>query len=664
MSEERKPGDRLQAAWEAIDRDELAAAEAIARNALRSNPRDVEATYLLGSSLLFQDRYQEALAPLQQAYQEARRKGAGHRLGYCYLALGDFKNAELVLAQEIEAYPDLVNARNALGIALVRQSRREEALAVFLEAARLDPGSVESNNNVGNVLGDLRRYEEAIPYLRKVLDANPDLAETHHNLGLTLQSLKRHEEAIASLQAALRLAPGASFTLSHLVWNQLSICQWQDLEARVDALRTQVRTDKIAAEPFTFVAISRSAEEQQLCTQIYIQEKFPRRPKPLWRETRYRHGRIRLAYLSADFREHATAYLSAGLFELHDRSKFEVFGISYGPDDRSAMRSRLKEGFDRFLDVRGKSDEDTARMLRDMEVDIAIDLHGHTIGTCLGILAHRPAPVQSSYLGFPGTTGAEFIDYLLADRIVLPEEQQQFCTEKVVYLPDCYQVNDAKRPIAERAPTREEAGLPRAGVVFCCFNNNYKITPDVFAIWMRLLHAVPGSVLWLLEDNSVAKRNLLDRAQSSGVDATRLVFAARLPNPQHLARHRLADLFLDTQPCNAHTTASDALWTGVPVLTCAGNTFAGRVASSLLAAVGLPELVTHSLEDYETLALRLAKDGRRLEELRSRLTRSRATAPLFDTDRFRRHIEAAYVTMWEIQQRGEPPTSFAVDPVS
>jgi predicted O-linked N-acetylglucosamine transferase (SPINDLY family) len=297
-----------------------------------------------------------------------------------------------------------------------------------------------------------------------------------------------------------------------------------------------------------------------------------------------------------------------------------------------------------------------------MEVDVAIDLKGHTTGTRLGIFAHRPAPVHASYLGFPGTTGADFIDYLLADRIVLPEEERRFYTEKVVYLPDCYQVNDAKRPIAQRTPTRAEAGLPEKGFVFCSFNNNYKITPDVFAVWTRLLRSVPESVLWLLEDNRAAKRNLLEAARSSGIDPARLVFAARLPNPAHLARHRLADLFLDTLPCNAHTTAADALWSGVPVLTCVGSTFPGRVASSLLAAAGLSELVTHTLQEYEALALKLAQDRRLLGAFRSRLARNRTTAALFDTDRFRRHIESAYLTMWEISQRGEPPRAFAVEP--
>jgi protein O-GlcNAc transferase len=671
MGDERKgkesPAEsqrRLSAGWDAIDRDDLSAAEEIARAALRSNPRDAEAAYLLGSSLLFQDRYPEAVAPLRAAYQGAARKGVGHRLGYCYLALGDLANAETVLEQEVRAYPDLVNARNALGIALVRQSRVAEALAVFLEAAKLDPRSVESNTNAGNVLGDLGRYEEAIPYLQRAIAVQPKLAETHYNLGMALQSLKRHDEAIASLQTALELAPGSAYTLGYVLWNEMSICRWRELDARVDALRGQMRDGNVPAAPFTFLAVSHSAGEQRHCAALHVREKVRARPAPLWQGTRYRHKKIRLAYLSADFREHPVAQLTAGLFERHDRARFEVCGISYGPDDRSAMRRRLMQGFDRFVDVLPLSDAGAAGLLREAEVDIAIDLQGHTTSARPGILAHRPAPVQVNYLGYPGTSGAEFIDYVIADAFVVPGEQKHFFSEQVVHLPDCFQVNDHQRVTATSAPTRAAEGLPESGFVFCCFNNTYKLNPWMFDIWMRLLRQVPGSVLWLREEGTTAGRNLGDEARARGVDPARIVFARRLPAfADHLARHRLADLFLDTLPYNAHTTASDALAAGLPLLTCAGSAYAGRVAGSLLRTIGLPELITDSLQDYEALALKLAREPRLHADLRSRLERNLSTSPLFDTDRFRRHIEAAYTRMWEISERGDKPQAFAVEPI-
>jgi predicted O-linked N-acetylglucosamine transferase (SPINDLY family) len=306
------------------------------------------------------------------------------------------------------------------------------------------------------------------------------------------------------------------------------------------------------------------------------------------------------------------------------------------------MRSRLARAFDRFVDVRALSDAQVARLLREMEIDIAVDLKGHTTEARLGILAHRPAPVQVAYLGYPGTSGAGFIDYVLADRFVLPETERDCWTERIVYLPDCYQVNDAGRAIAEQTPTRAAAGLPEHAFVFCCFNNSYKILPQTFDVWMRLLRALHGSVLWLLEDNAGARVNLEREARARGVDPSRLVFARRLPHAGHLARHRLADLFLDTLPCNAHTGASDALWAGLPLLTCAGRTFAGRVAGSLLHAVGLPELVTRSLVEYEALALQMAGERGQLMQLRERLAANRASAPLFDTERLRRNLESAY----------------------
>jgi protein O-GlcNAc transferase len=351
--------------------------------------------------------------------------------------------------------------------------------------------------------------------------------------------------------------------------------------------------------------------------------------------------------------------LAAALFEAHDRTRFEVIAFSCGPHDRSAMRRRLDAAFDRFFDVRGESDEAIAARIRDTGIDILVDLKGHTEQGRLEVLARRPAPVQVHYLGYPGTLGGEAVDYFIADRVVVPAGADQFFTEKLVFLDGCYQVNDRRRAIAAETPSRLQCGLPERGFVFCCFNNNYKITPDMFAAWMRLLNAVEGSVLWLLADRG-SEDNLRREAASRGIDPRRLVLASRLPLDAHLARHRVADLFLDTAPVNAHTTASDALWAGLPLITCAGRSFVSRVAASLLSAVGLPELVTTDLREYEELALALARTPERLAELRGKLEAGRATASLFDTARTCRQLEAAYLRMAEICRRGEPPRSFAV----
>jgi predicted O-linked N-acetylglucosamine transferase (SPINDLY family) len=407
------------------------------------------------------------------------------------------------------------------------------------------------------------------------------------------------------------------------------------------------------------VALLDSAADQRAAAHMLARDKFPPGP-PLWRGESYGHQRIRVAYVSADFHAHATSVLMAGVFEHHDRSTFETVAISYGRDDGSPLRGRVQRAFDRFLDVRGKNDADVARLMRALEIDIAVDLKGYTSEARPAVFASRPAPVQVNYLGFPGTMGAPFIDYLIADPIVVPEAHKPFYSEQIVWLPDTYQANDRTREVNETPIDRAGAGLPPSGFVFCCFNNSYKIQPPVFDVWMRLLKNVEGSVLWLVDDNPTTTNNLKREAEARGIDPQRLAFAPRCPLPEHLARHRLADLFLDTLPYNAHTTASDALWMGLPLVTCMGTTFAGRVAASVLHAAGLPELITETLEQYEALALRLARDPGGLARIKDRLVADRASMRLFEVERFTRGLETAYSMMHERRQRGVQPQAFAV----
>jgi predicted O-linked N-acetylglucosamine transferase (SPINDLY family) len=533
-----------------------------------------------------------------------------------------------------------------------------EALAAFRASLALEPAHAEANANAANLLFRLDRPQEALPFAAQALQAIPQMAEAHLNHGLILHALKRYEEAVASLGRAYHIAPDTPYTLSSLIWSALHCCDWRTLGAHLGALREQVRAARVAAAPFTLVAVSDSLAEQMQCAARHVRESLPARP-PLGRARPQADGRIRLAYLSADFHEHATAYLMARLFELHDRHRFELIGVSYGPDDGSATRARLARAFHHFIDVREMSDEAAARRLAELEPAIAVDLKGHTAHARLGILAHRPAPVQVTYLGYPGTSAAPFFDYIVADRLVIRPEDQAFYSEKIAYLPHSYQVNDDSVAIAA-APAREALGLPPAAFVFCCFNATYKITPQVFDVWMRLLAQVPASVLWLVDHGPAGTRNLRAAARERGIDPQRLVFAPRAGHAQHLARQRRADLFLDTLPYNAHTTASDALWAGLPLLTCSGSTFAGRVAASLLGALGLPELVATSLADYEALALALARDPHKLATVRHKLENNLRSAPLFDSARFCRDLERAYLRMWELHQRGEPPRSFEV----
>jgi len=416
----------------------------------------------------------------------------------------------------------------------------------------------------------------------------------------------------------------------------------------------QIENGKRVTSCFPVLGLTDSLQLQHQAAQIYTTSLFPPDDSLGEIPVKNRSGKIKLGYYSADLHNHATAYLMAELFERHDKSKFELFAFSFGPDTQDEMRARLVLAFDNFIDVRLQSDKDVAQLSRELGIDIAIDLKGYTTGARPRIFSYRVAPIQASYLGYPGTLGASYIDYLIADPILIPAESQAYYSEKIAYLPNSYQVNDRKRAISSRRFTKQELGLPEEGFVFCCFNNNFKITPDMLDTWVRILNAVEGSVLWLFEDNAAAGRNLREQAALRGLDASRLVFAPRMNLPDHLARHEAADLFLDTLPCNAHTTASDALWAGLPVLTCTGQAFASRVAASLLHAIELPELVTTNIKEYEDLAVELAHNPTKLQQLKDKLAANRLTTPLFDTELFASNLENCYSSMLERYHSDSP----------
>jgi predicted O-linked N-acetylglucosamine transferase (SPINDLY family) len=435
----------------------------------------------------------------------------------------------------------------------------------------------------------------------------------------------------------------------------MKLCDWSALDTQTSELLAKIEGGLQATPPFAVLAITSAPALQRKAAEIVVNERHPASPVLPPIPKRARQKKVRIGYYSADYHNHPTAYLMAGLFERHDRGKFELVAFSFGPDREDEMRRRVSAAFDQFIDVRDKADKDVALLSRNMAVDIAVDLKGFTQGHRAGIFSYGAAPIQVNYLGYPGTMGAKYIDYLIADRTLIPEDFRQHCSERIVYLPDSYQVNDRQRAIADRVFLRDELGLPQQGFVFCCFNNNFKITPATFDGWMRILKQVDGSVLWLLEDNPTASRHLRKEAEARGVSAGRLVFAGRMPLADHLARHRAADLFVDTLPCNAHTTASDALWAGLPVLTCMGEAFASRVAASLLNAIDLPELVTTSQEQYEALAVELATNPERIGQIKQKLERNRLTTPLFDTQLFTTRIEDAYTQMYERYQSDLPP---------
>jgi protein O-GlcNAc transferase len=628
--------------------------------ALTVRPTYAEALYNRGNVLQELKRHEEALVSYDGALTvKPEYVEALHNRGFALHGLKRYEEALASYQKALTIAPDSAELWNSRSLTLQELKRHDEALVSCDKALTLKPDFADALNNRGNALLDLKRYEEALADYDKALTIKPNLAEALHNRGAALDALKRYDEALASYDKALTTKPDLEFLYGARLHTKMQICDWDNVVGQVKELISKINRNEKASPPLTVLTLISSLPLQRKAAEIWVGGKFP--PSLLLPPIpkRARHEKIRIGYFSADFRMHVLSALTAELFETHDRARFDVIAFSTGPESNDEMRKRLKSAFDKFIDVRHKADKDVAELARSLEIDIAIDLGGHTLDSRSGIFASRAAPIQVAYLGYLGTTGAPYIDYLLADKALIPEEYRHYYCEKIAYLPS-YQANDSKRKISKKIFTRRELGLPDKGFVYCCFNNNFKITPDTFDGWMRILKSVEGSVLYLYADNDLAAANLKKQAALRGVDSQRLIFAKHIPQPEHLARYRAADLFLDTLPCNAGATASDALWAGVPVLTCMGEAFPSRVAGSLLRAIDLPELITTTQQQYEALAIKLAKNSKRLNALKQKLKRNRLKKPLFDTKLFTKHIEDAYALMYERYQADVPPAHVRV----
>jgi protein O-GlcNAc transferase len=610
--------------------------------------------------------------------------------GLACLDDNDFANAEAFFVKTLELANGRISALNNLAVAQYRQRKIREAaltatdilardgrnLAAYSmlsncqieqgqhEAARktceisisIDPTIAEPYCKIGYILNETGKHQEALVFVDRAIALQPQFAEALLYRGNSLRHLQRFDEAIAAYDKALSLQPDLAGAEGFRLATKMQICNWEGLESDCAHLIESVRDTKENADPFVLLAIDSTAEDQYDCARLWTRKRYPPVDGSSSRGERHKHGKIRVAYVSSDFRQHPVANLVAGLFAAHDRSRFEVTGVSIGPDDDSEMRRRLQRSFDKFIDAAMLGADELAKRIRQEETDILIDLNGYTQGSRTELFARRAAPVQVNYLGYPSTMGADYIDYIVADPTLVPVTAQASYAEKIVYLPHSYMPHDAtSRPISDRSFARAEFGLPEKGFVFCCFNNVYKLNPHLFRSWMKILQAVEGSVLWLTGQNTPVVNNLRREATAAGVDPDRLVFASRLPSmADHLARHRLADLFLDTLPYNAHSTAGDALWAGLPLLTQIGETFAGRVAASILTAIGLPELIARNQQQFESTAIEMATRPAALAAIRDKLAQNRLTKPLFDTQSYTRHLESAYGTMHQRHQAGLP----------
>lgn len=634
--------------------------------ALRLRPDHVEA--LRGQALVLRrlGRTEEALATLDTLSRVAPADLQGLQARAATLhALGRLQPALAAYDEILRLQPGDASALDNRGNVLFDLRRLPEALASLDQAVRLRPGNAAALNNRGTVLQEMGQLEDAVASYDAALRAAPGDAVALRNRAIALARLKRMEEAVQSFRRALQAAPDADFILGEYLHAKMHACEWQGLAEDLERVADGVAAGQRVIAPFQLLALVDDPVLHRQAAAIHatakcggVADSAPlRRPPP----RRGPQERIRVGYYSADFHGHATCALIAEMLESHDRERFETFAFSFGPRIDDAMRRRVSRAFSRFIDVSGHDDAQLARLSHELGIDIAVDLKGYTQDSRPGLFARRCAPVQVNFLGYPGTLASPFHDYVIADRMVIPPEERANYSEQVVYLPGSHQPNDSKRPVSERVFTRAELGLPERGFVFCCFNNNYKILPATFGAWMRMLQAVPGSVLWLLEDNAAASRHLRQHARGAGVDPARLVFGPRMLPDEHLARHRQADLFVDTLPYNAGTTASDALWTGLPVLTCAGRSFASRLAASLLHSLGLPELVTRTVGEYEAQAIAIARDPARLAALRQRLAQARTRSTLFDGRDHARRIEAAFGAMHARHHAGLPPVALEVE---
>jgi predicted O-linked N-acetylglucosamine transferase (SPINDLY family) len=691
------PDPRLDRAFDLYEAGDLDSAIDLCRAILQIDDKQYGAHYLLGSILGEKRRLEEAAAALKRAIAlDASRPVAHYNLANVLRWMGrqadalaaidaclalTLENAKALMLradccieldrldealrnaeQAVALAPADAEAHKIRGNALAKLWRLAEASASYDKAIALSPRYAEAFLNRAIVRQELGSDDRALDDWREAAALKPDYAEAHYSLGGLLQTKGRVEEALASFDRAWILKPDLDYLSGTICHARQQLWDWSEFATASDRIHQAVAAGKRAVQPFQMLSISDSNALNRQAAAIYVASGVKEIGPPPAFPRAARGDKIRVGYFSPNFRNHPMAVLMAEVFERHDRTRFEVTAFSFAPGFADTMKKRLTAAFDRFLEVGDQSDQQIAALARSLEIDVAIDLNGFNRYNRIGAFAARAAPNQARFLGYAGTSAAPFIDYFIVDRVVIPDAQRAHFSERLVRLPYTYFPYDTTLEIAAEAPDRTTLSLPQRGFVFCCFNNPYKITPSVFDGWMRILRQTPGSVLWLLRDDESAAENLRREAQAREIDPNRLVFAGRMPLAQHLERHRLADVFLDTLPYNAHTTACDALWAGVPVLTRIGESFAARGAASIVTAIGLPEMIVRSQAEYEAMAIELATNPDKLAAIKAKLANNRLTTPLFDTERFTRDLERAFEAMCERHRLGLPPEDIDLAP--
>ena len=639
---------------------DLISAKQYYERALQESPNHPDALGWLGTLEAQSGNQTKARSLLEKAIKLSP-KNADFLLNYANLLqeLHDLNGALFYYNKSRTIKRDVFTSAN-LAECYLELRDAKSALAFSEEALALDKTYAEAWNTRGNALCDLARHEEALSSYGEAIKLKPTYAEPWKNRALLLSKVKRHEEAAESFLRASALSITPGFNLGRALHQMMQTCDWSAYTSYLRKIDEGVRNGEAMTTPFAYQGLADSELLLIKCSELYCSTVFPEKKQS--KITPRRSQKIRVGYVSGEFRNHATTHLMAGVWERHDKGKFEIYGFDNGWDDQSDYRARIADCFTKKLDIRSLPTSTACELISNNEIDILVNLNGYFGESRQDIFSSKPSPISVNYLGFPGTIGSKCIDYIVADKTVIPEQSKGFYAEKIVYLPFSYQANDNKKKLSTKPVSRNGSNLPAEGFIYCCFNNNYKITPPIFMAWMRILSKSNNSYLWLLADNGSAKQNLQREAKTQGIDPARLLFAERVGLDEHISRHQLADLFLDTLPYGAHTTASDALWGGVPLLTVKGNTFPGRVGASLLEAVGLPEMITHSVEEYEAKAIFLANNPLDLAAVRTKLSANRLTKPLFDTKLFTEHLELGFSIMYDRYCAGLPPDHIEVCP--
>jgi predicted O-linked N-acetylglucosamine transferase (SPINDLY family) len=641
--------------------DNFSASENLLKTILKKNENNYRANELLGYCYIQKNILDEGLRHLLLAAKNPKATSQlFYEIGSTYLSSGNFVQAEFFLDKAQKISPNSFEILHDLAASQASLGRLDKAVKNFELAGQINKSSHELYFNIGKIYHDLNNFSKAVEFYSASLAIHPRFLNSLINKGLALQELKNYQEALIVLSEAYKIKGDDLYLPGLIAHLKMLICDWDGVDSLVRRINLGLDNGKKVVEPFGFQGISSSESDLLNCARIYGNDLFPSSPQFVFDNRKSIKNKIRIGYLSGEFRDHATSHLICELLELHNKDKFEIYGFDNGFDDKSLYRERVLRAFDKFFLINPLSDSEAANLVFSNEIDILVNLNGYFGKGRQGIFAQRPSPIQINFLGFPGTLGVDYLDYIICDSITIPLTSQNFYSEKCIYLPNSYQCNDTKRVISDEIFSRSDFGLPHDAFVFCCFNNNYKITFDRFSMWTRILNSVPRSVLWLFKDNEHAKSNLLKEATKLGLDTNRIIFAERLPSSSHLARHRLADLFLDTLPYNAHTTASDALWSGLPLLTQCGNTFPGRVAASLLNAAGLPELITYSDEEYIDKAIRFALNPTELKLINQRLDVIRESSQLFNSKKYTKDLEHAYEITYDRFIRDEKITNITI----